>query len=64
MVEIETPKIEVDDVPRKTLLNVGLLHIQAYAGEQVELNVNMVVHVRKDKDDPKVLMKTVLNPLE
>ncbi|CDW82570.1 UNKNOWN [Stylonychia lemnae] len=67
-VQLKTPKIEVDKVPRKTLLNVGLLQIKAYQvidGEnQEELSMNMVVHVSKDKSDESILLKTVLNPLE
>ena len=29
-VNLKTPEIQVDKVPRKTLLNVGLLQIKAY----------------------------------
>jgi hypothetical protein len=54
----------VEKVPRKTLLNVGLLHIQAFNEEDVLMNINMVVHVSKDKSDESLLNKTVLNPLE
>lgn len=56
----------MEEVPRKTLLNVGLLHLQAFEKESkdVQLNINMVVHVGKDKADETKLSKTVLNPLE
>ena len=63
---VKTPKLEVENVPRKRLLNVGLLRIEAYSGADNEtlLNLNMVVHVSKDKADESILLKTVLNPLE
>ena len=63
---MKTPKLEVDNVPRKRLLNVGLLHIEAFnsADNAVIMNLNMVVHVSKDKKDETLLQKTVLNPLE
>lgn len=67
-VTLKTPKIEVENVPRKTLMNVGLLQIKGYQvkdGENVEeLSLNMIVHVSKDKADDSILLKTVLNPLE
>ena len=64
--KMKTPKLEVDNVPRKRLLNVGLLHIEAFnAADQTNmLNLNMVVHVSRDKQDESVLLKSVLNPLE
>lgn len=66
MLKLRTPKITVDNVPRKTLLNVGLLHIKAVeksTGEEL-ISMNMVVHVSKDKNDDLILNKTILNPLE
>ena len=63
---MKTPKLDVEKVPRKRLLNVGLLHIEAInAVDQTNMfNLNMVVHVSRDKQDESVLLKTVLNPLE
>ncbi len=66
VLKLRTPRISVDNVPRKTLLNVGLLHIKAVekaTGEEL-ISLNMVVHVSKDKDDDQILNKTILNPLE
>ena len=61
---VKTPKLDLTAVPRKTLLNVGLLRVEAsQAGVQV-MSLNMVVHVSKDKTDDTKLQKTILNPLE
>lgn len=65
MIEIKIEKFDSKDVPRKTLMNMGLLRIEA--AEQTGKNIftlNMVVHVSKDKQDESILKKTVLNPLE
>jgi hypothetical protein len=66
-IELATPKIDVEQVPRRRLLNVGLLQIEAVdlknEGERL-MSINMVVHVSKDKNDDNILLKTVLNPLE
>ena len=53
-------------MPRKRLLNIGLLRIEARNKQEGEslLALNMVVHVSKDKADDQILLKTVLNPLE
>lgn len=66
-VELKTPQIDVEKVPRKTLMNVGLLAIKAYSTgneETEELSLNMVVHVSKDKTDESMLLKTILNPID
>lgn len=67
-ITLKTPKIDVENVPRKTLLNVGLLQIKAFQHrnleDEEELSMNMVVHVSKDKSDESILLKTILNPLE
>ena len=66
ILKLGTPKISVENVPRKTLLNVGLLHIKAVekATEEELISMNMVVHVSRDKQDEQILNKTILNPLE
>ena len=53
VLKLSTPKISVENVPRKTLLNVGLLHIKAIekATEEELISMNMVVHVSRDKQD-------------
>jgi len=53
-------------VPRRRLLNVGLLRIEAVNSLDSSniMTLNMVVHVSKDKNDDSILLKTVLNPLE
>ena len=53
-------------MPRRRLLNVGLLSIKAVSAKSGEelVGVNMVVHVSKDKEDDSKLTKIVLNPLE
>ena len=65
-VKLATPDMNLEEVKRKRLLNVGLLSIEAYSSESKEklVTVNMVVHVSKDKTDETKLIKTVLNPLE
>eukprot|EP00347_Sterkiella_histriomuscorum_P004266 403361105 len=73
-IELHTPAMDeqISQVPRKTLLNVGLLQIKAFQlsgdseeeGSEEVLSMNMVVHVSKDKQDESQLMKAVLNPLE
>jgi hypothetical protein len=63
---MKTPKIDVEQIPRRRLLNVGLLRIEAINSVDSSniMTLNMVVHVSKDKNDDSILMKTVLNPLE
>ena len=64
--DLKTPKLEeLVKVPRQTLLNVGLLRIEAIdSSKEVLTTINMVVHVSRDKQDESQLMKTILNPFD
>ena len=64
--DLKTPKLEeLVKVPRQTLLNVGLLRIEAIdSSNEVLTTINMVVHVSRDKQDESQLMKTILNPFD
>ena len=64
--DLKTPKLEeLVKVQRQTLLNVGLLRIEAIdSSNEVLTTINMVVHVSRDKQDESQLMKTILNPFD
>ena len=63
---IKTPEIDLSQVKRHVLLNVGLIRLEALiAGiSEPALSINMVTHVSRDKEDESKLNKTVLNPFD
>jgi len=61
-VSLTCPAFKLDEVPRQTLLNIGLLRLEAYCQESVIQTLNMVVHISRDKEDG--LLKTILNPID
>ncbi len=63
-VTITTPEIDISQVKRKVLLNVGLMSLEARSGEEAVFTLNMVTHVSRDKEDDQILKKTVLNPID
>ena len=63
---IKTPEIDLSQVKRQVLLNVGIIRLEARSlnGDEAVVAVNMVTHVSRDKEDESKLNKTVLNPFD
>jgi hypothetical protein len=57
-------EIDLSQVKRQVLLNVGLMRLEAMVGSESMLAINMVTHVSRDKEDDTKLNKTILNPLD
>ena len=52
------------EINRKVLLNVGLVRLEARAGDEIVYTLNMVLHISRDKANEEILNKTVLNPID
>ena len=63
---IKIPDIDLSQVKRQVLLNVGLIRLEALivGTSEAVLSINMVTHVSRDKEDESKLNKTVLNPFD